>query len=96
VDIEKILNLVFFTLPTNSTTRDHQMTTSTMGRPPLGKDEVRNARIVTFVTRGQMAQLNKLKQERDVSLSTLCHSIIADYLGQTRKGPDRSHQERQK
>jgi len=64
------------------------------GRPPLGKDEVRNERVVTFVTREQMSRLNKLKQERSVSLSALCHSIIADYLGRIHRGSSRTIRER--
>jgi len=94
VDIEKILNLVFFTLPTNFTTCGQQMTTSTMGRPPLGKDEVRNQRVVTFVTQKQMTRLNMLKEERNTSLSALCHSIITDYLARIRRVSHQTVQER--
>lgn len=47
------------------------------GRPPLSSEVARSHRIVTFVTAGEKAELDKLAERELTSLSTVCHRLIA-------------------
>ena len=51
-----------------------------MGRPPLPAEEVRCKRVVTFVTRPEMKQLEELAIGNSDTLSSLCYRIISEHL----------------
>jgi hypothetical protein len=53
---------------------------SKFGRPPLAPENLRNNRVVTFVTNAELQQLNELISVQNASLSSLCHRILSDYL----------------
>jgi len=51
-----------------------------MGRPPLPVDQARCKRVVTFVTRSEMKQLEELAKGNEDTLSSVCHRIISKHL----------------
>jgi hypothetical protein len=67
-------------LPTNFTLIGQLLKHSSYGRPPLAPEDVRNNRVVTFVTREELQQLQQLTRKQNESLSALCHHILSDYL----------------
>jgi len=50
------------------------------GRPNLPDDVARRERVVTFVTEQEKASLNKLADSLSLSLSGVCHRLIAQAL----------------
>ena len=59
--------------------KKHSSTTR-MGRPPLPADQTRCKRVVTFVTRSEMKQLEELASANNDTLSSMCHRIISEQL----------------
>jgi len=56
------------------------------GRPALPRNQVRDRRVVTFLTAGEMQRLSQLADRHGVSLSHVCHELIVSGLNvQTRK-----------
>ncbi len=51
-----------------------------MGRPPLNPEEVRNNRIVTFVTNREMMKLERIAEQEGRSLSATVHHILSKFL----------------
>jgi hypothetical protein len=51
-----------------------------MGRPPLPRETVRSQRLVTYVTNSELSGLQVTADENGLSVSTLCHNILAKYL----------------
>lgn len=52
----------------------------TQGRPPLPREIARSERIVTFVTEQEKASLKRLADAASLSLSAICHRLIAQGL----------------
>ena len=57
-----------------------QSQTTRMGRPPLPADQARCKRVVTFVTRPEMKQLEELASGNNDTLSSVCYRIISEHL----------------
>ena len=57
-----------------------QSQTTRMGRPPLPADQTRCKRVVTFVTRPEMKQLEELASRNNDTLSSVCYRIISENL----------------
>lgn len=56
------------------------------GRPALPRNQVRDQRVATFLTAGEMQRLSQLADRYGVSLSHVCHELIVSGLNvQTRK-----------
>jgi len=51
-----------------------------MGRPPLPREVARSKRVVTFVTEPEKASLELLAEVTSLSLSAVCHRLIAQGL----------------
>ncbi len=51
-----------------------------MGRPRLNPETVRSNRIVTFVTNSEMAKLERTADQERVSLSSVVHQILSEFL----------------
>lgn len=51
-----------------------------MGRPPLNPETVRSNRIVTFVTKSELAKLERIADQEKLSLSTVVHRILTGFL----------------
>jgi len=80
----KDLRIDYFSLPANSTPCGEQLKQSKFGRPPLAPEDVRNNRVVTFVTQAELMQLQELTEQQNKSLSALYHHILSDYLQNNR------------
>jgi hypothetical protein len=50
------------------------------GRPPKPRDQVRSERIVSFVTRDELAVLADLADAREESVSAVVHQILRSAL----------------
>lgn len=57
-----------------------QLQQARTGRPRLPVEKARCKRVVTFVTRSEMKQLEQLATVEKDSLSSVCHQIISEYL----------------
>ena len=53
------------------------------GRPPKAANELRNRRVVTFVTAGEFEDLEQIALRSDRSLSFVVHRMIATQLNGT-------------
>jgi len=53
-----------------------------MGRPPLPLHEVRDARVVTFLTTEQRDRLQEFAQAHGLSISAAAHELIRRSLEQ--------------
>ncbi len=63
------------------------------GRPGQAPEKARSNRVVTFVTGGELEDLEQIAQEEDRSLSAVVHRIIAQHLKNIR--PSESHDRRE-
>ena len=52
----------------------------TQGRPPLPREVARSERVVTLVTEREKESLQKLAAAQSLSLSAVCHHLIAQGL----------------
>ena len=52
------------------------------GRPPLPKEVARSERVVTFVTQKEKTALSRLAAANSLSVSAICHQLIAQGLRQ--------------
>jgi hypothetical protein len=67
------------------------------GRPPKPAETVRSERVVSFVTPGELEQLEKISARRGVSLSAVIHSLVVRSLDSDtgeRPATDTRHQQR--
>lgn len=53
-----------------------------LGRPPFPQEIARNNRMVTFVTDAELQKINAIATQKQQSLSSVCHSILSDFLQQ--------------
>jgi hypothetical protein len=51
-----------------------------MGRPRLNPKTVRSNRVVTFVTNSELADLERIADEKRMSLSAVVHQILSEFL----------------
>lgn len=51
-----------------------------LGRPPSPKDQVRDNRIVTFLTDRQLEKLRQLAERDGTSLSRACYQVLRQHL----------------
>ena len=54
-----------------------------MGRPRLNPETVRSNRIVTFATNSELADLERIADEKRMSLSAVVHRILSGFLKDT-------------
>jgi hypothetical protein len=52
------------------------------GRPQLPRQEVRDQRIVTFLTGDERRNLEKIAEDTNVSISRACHDLIVTSMEQ--------------
>jgi hypothetical protein len=50
------------------------------GRPRLPRSQVRDQRVVTFLTAGEFERLIQIAEHKGVSLSRVCHELIVSGL----------------
>ena len=58
------------------------------GRPALPAGRSRCRRVVTFLTDGEYNALNALAEEKQQSLSAVCHRLLSDVLTKQSKSID--------
>ena len=51
-----------------------------MGRPRQNPESVRSNRVVTFVTNRELANLERIADEKRMSLSAVVHQILSEFL----------------
>ena len=68
------------------TERDLDRHPRRFGRPPKPAELVRSERVVSFVTPGELEQLEKISNRRGVSLSAVIHSMVVRSLEGSRRG----------
>ena len=51
-----------------------------MGRPRENPESVRSNRVVTFVTNSELADLERIADEKRMSLSAVVHKILSGFL----------------
>ena len=51
-----------------------------MGRPRENPESARSNRVVTFVTNSELADLERIADEKRVSLSAAVHRILSEFL----------------
>jgi len=54
-----------------------------MGRPRENPESVRSNRVVTFVTNSELADLERVADEKRMSLSAVVHQILSGFLKDT-------------
>ena len=54
-----------------------------MGRPRENPESVRSNRVVTFVTNSELANLERIADEKRMSLSAVVHQILSGFLKDT-------------
>ena len=54
-----------------------------MGRPRENPESVRKNRLVTFVTNRELANLERIADEKRMSLSAVVHQILSGFLKET-------------
>ena len=54
-----------------------------MGRPRENPESVRSNRVVTFVTNSELADLERIADEKGLSLSAVVHQILSEFLKDT-------------
>jgi hypothetical protein len=50
------------------------------GRPCLNPETARSRRVVTFVTSGELAMLESMREQEGTSLSAVVHHILSEFL----------------
>jgi hypothetical protein len=53
------------------------------GRPPSAPETRRSERVVSFVTQGELDQLNRLSAEQGCAISAIVHTLISEGLATT-------------
>jgi hypothetical protein len=53
------------------------------GRPCLNPEKARSNRLVTFVTNSELANLERIADEKRMSLSAVVHQILSGFLKDT-------------
>ena len=53
-----------------------------MGRPRENPESVRSNRVVTFVTNRELANLERIADEKRMSLSAVVHQILSEFLSE--------------
>jgi hypothetical protein len=61
------------------------------GRPRISREDLRDKRVVAFMTRAEVKQLEALARKERSSLSSLCHQILADHLQNSQPGTIKKH-----
>lgn len=51
-----------------------------MGRPHRNPETVRSNRVVTFVTKSELAKLERIAEQERISLSAIVHRILSGFL----------------
>ena len=51
-----------------------------MGRPCRNPETVRSSRVVTFVTKSELAKLERIAEQNRISLSATTHLILTKFL----------------
>ena len=51
-----------------------------MGRPRRNPETVRSNRVVTFVTKSELAKLERIAEQEKISLSAVVHRILSGFL----------------
>ena len=51
-----------------------------MGRPCRNPETVRSSRVVTFVTKSELAKLERIAEQNRISLSASIHLILTKFL----------------
>ncbi len=51
-----------------------------MGRPRENPETVRSNRVVTFVTKSELAKLERMAEQERISLSAVVHRILSGFL----------------
>jgi hypothetical protein len=51
-----------------------------LGRPPSPPETTRSERVVTFLTRRELEQLQQLAMDQNMALSATVHQLIAEQL----------------
>ena len=51
-----------------------------LGRPPSPPETTRSQRVVTFITRGELEQLQQLAMDQNLALSATIHQLIVEQL----------------
>ena len=59
---------------------DPDKTKHRLGRPPLDSEKTRNQRVVTFVTKRELATLKRIAKQEEKSLSAVVHHLISNSL----------------
>ena len=54
-----------------------------MGRPRENPESVRSNRVVTFVANSELANLERIADEKRMSLSAVVHQILSGFLKDT-------------
>ena len=54
-----------------------------IGRPRENPESVRSNRVVTFVTNSELANLERIADEKRMSLSAVVHQILSGFLKDT-------------
>ncbi len=52
------------------------------GRPKLPREQARDQRVVTFLTRDERSLLEKIASDADVSVSRACHDLVVRSMHQ--------------
>ena len=55
---------------------DFEKTKQRLGRPPMDLEKTRNQRVVTFVTKHELAALKRISKQEEKSLSAVVHHMI--------------------
>lgn len=64
---------------------------SRRGRPRRSQEEARSQRVVTFVTKAELEDLEQIAQREDRSLSAVVHRMIAGHLRNRASEDEESH-----
>jgi hypothetical protein len=54
-----------------------------MGRPRENPESVRSNRVVTFVTNSELTNLERIADEKGISISAVVHQILSGFLKDT-------------
>ena len=67
-------------------TTDQNIRKHRMGRPRENPESVRSNRVVTFVTNRDLADLERIAEEKSMSLSAVVHQILSKFLKKPNAG----------
>ena len=56
-----------------------------MGRPRRNPEIVRSNRVVTFVTKSELAKLERIAEQKRISLSASIHLILTKFLNDAKR-----------